>query len=200
MHPPAKIRSVALLLAPMLWCGCAASHSGSSASPSLREPNPAPASIRVRFDGLDDSQRLSSESVLSGFGCTGQNQSPGLTWTAVAGAKSYALILHDPDAPTGVGFFHWVVLDLPPETTALPLGASRRALPASAIEAHTDFGSPGYGGPCPPPGQSHRYEVVVYAVDQRSLGLGAGATAALARFLLSQHTLALGRATATYSR
>lgn len=196
-----KIRDLsALLLVAPLVASCLNPQRADGPAGWLREANPAPLSIRVTLDGLDAGSRVASESVFSGFGCTGKNQSLGVRWTLVPAAKSYALILHDPDAPTGVGFFHWVVLDLPPETTALPVGASGRALPAGTVEAHTDFGVAGYGGPCPPPGSPHRYEVTVYAVNQRSLGLGVGATAALARFMLSQHALAIGRASATYSR
>ena len=199
MHPKIKDLSALLLAAPLV-AGCVNAQRDDVSSVSLREPNPAPSSIRVTLDGLDAGSRVASDSVFSGFGCTGKNRSLGVRWTPVPAAKSYALILHDPDAPTGVGFFHWVVLDLPSETTALPVGASGSALPAGTVEAHTDFGAAGYGGPCPPPGPPHRYEVTVYAVNQRSLGLGVGATAALARFMLSQHSLAIGRARATYSR
>lgn len=169
--------------------------------PQLRDPNRAPSSIEVKIGGLEGGDRVPAENVFKGFGCEGENRSPEVRWSKVEGAKSYALILHDPDAPTGVGFFHWVVLDLPPETTSLPLGASGAKMPAGAIEGSTDFGATGYGGPCPPTGHGvHRYEFTVYAVDVPSLGLGANATGALSRFALGDHTLALGRATAFYER
>ncbi len=169
--------------------------------PNLREPNPAPASIEVKLGGLEAGGRVPAESVFRGFGCEGENRSPQIAWSKVEGAKSYALILHDPDAPTGVGFFHWVVLDLPPSATSLPLGASLATMPEGAIEASTDFGAVGYGGPCPPTGHGpHRYEFTVYALDVPSLGLDRTATGALARFALAGHTIALGRALAVYER
>lgn len=169
-------------------------------SPTLREPTTAPVSVEVTLPSLEAVGHFARESVFSGFGCDGQNRSPAVRWSKVPGAKSYAIILHDPDAPTGVGFFHWVVLDVPATTTELPVGASRTAIPAGAVEAHSDFGDVGYGGPCPPPGSTHHYELTVYAVDVPSLGLPPGATGALARFALGAHTLALGRASATYGR
>jgi Raf kinase inhibitor-like YbhB/YbcL family protein len=124
------------------------------------------------------------ESVFNGFGCEGQNRSLALEWTPVEGAQSYAVVIHDPDAPTGVGFFHWIAVDLPAGTTSIPAGASGSAMPAGVVETYTDFGANGYGGRCPPPGTPHRYEVTVYAVDVPSLGVPAGATGALVRFML----------------
>jgi Raf kinase inhibitor-like YbhB/YbcL family protein len=176
----------------------AAASSGGEA-PMLREPETAPESITVTIGGTTDG-RFADAQVFSGFGCTGGNQSPALSWTAgPEGTQSYAIVMHDPDAPTGVGFFHWIVADLPPSTTSLAEGASA-SLPAQAVQTYTDFGQAGYGGPCPPPGAPHRYEITVYALDTANLGVGAGSTGALTRFMLRQHTLALGRAVATWSR
>lgn len=180
-----------------------AATSGSESAPTLRDPNAAPESITVTIGGLDAAGRFADTQVFSGFGCTGGNQSPELSWTgAPEGTQAYAIVMHDPDAPTGVGFFHWVLTDLPAGTTQLAAGAASAegGLPAGVIQAYTDFGANGYGGPCPPPGAPHRYEITVYALDTASLGVPAGATGALVRFMLGQHTLALGRATATYGR
>jgi Raf kinase inhibitor-like YbhB/YbcL family protein len=179
-----------------------AGTSGSEVTP-LRDPNPAPSTITVTIGGLEDAGRFPMAQVFSGFGCTGENHSPALTWTAgPEGTQSYAIVMHDPDAPTGVGFFHWIVVDLPAGTTSLVDNAARAegAMPAGAIQTYTDFGANGYGGPCPPPGAPHRYEITVYALDVPSLGVPAGATGALTRFMLAGHTLALGRAVATYGR
>lgn len=168
---------------------------------TLSDPTTATPSLTVAIDGLGEGARVADESVFQGFGCEGGNRSLALRWSgAPEGTQSYAVIIHDPDAPTGVGFFHWVVLDLPVATTSLPLGASGSAMPEGAVEAHTDFGGAGYGGPCPPPGAPHRYEATVYALDVPSVGLPATATGALARFAIRSHTLAIGRAVATYGR
>lgn len=179
----------------------AATTSGGDVTP-LRDPNAAPATLTVTIGGTD-AGRFPMAQVFSGFGCTGENHSPALTWTAgPEGTLSYAIVMHDPDAPTGVGFFHWIVVDMPATTTSLAENAAgtEGAMPAGAIQAYTDFGGPGYGGPCPPPGAPHRYEITVYALDVPSLGVQAGATGALTRFMLAGHTLALGRAVATYGR
>lgn len=182
----------ASLLAALSGCG--------GTSGLLREPNDAPDSLRVSIDGLDG-DRFRNAQVFSGFGCSGDNRSPGIRWSgAPAGTQSFAVVVHDPDAPTGVGFFHWILVDVPTTTTSLAENASVDGVPTGAIQGYTDFGSNGYGGPCPPPGPSHRYEVTVYALDVPTLGIPASATGALARFVIRQHTLALGRAVATYAR
>jgi Raf kinase inhibitor-like YbhB/YbcL family protein len=134
------------------------------------------------------------------MGCTGKNQSLAVSWTgAPEKTQSFVLIMHDPDAPTGVGFFHWLVVNLPKETNSLAVGASA-SLPPGTAQTTTDFGMPGYGGPCPPPGPAHRYSVTVYALDVPKLDVPPTASGALLRFMLRDHTLALGRAVATYQR
>ena len=166
----------------------------------LREPNTAPDSLSVAIDGLDG-DRFRNAQVFAGFGCSGDNRSPAIRWSgAPAGTRSFAVVVHDPDAPTGVGFFHWIALDVPATTTSLAENASAAGLPEGVIQGYTDFGTNGYGGPCPPPGPRHRYEVTVYALDVPTLGIPATSTGALARFVIRQHTLALGRAVATYAR
>ena len=94
--------------------------------------------------------------VFKGFGCEGGNVSPSLAWkNAPAGTKSFALTVYDPDAPTGSGWWHWVMFNIPADVNALPAGAGDSAggkAPRGAIQSRTDFGKPGYGGPCPPQG------------------------------------------------
>src|SRR4029453_16291452 len=98
--------------------------------------------------------------VLNTFGCSGNNVSPQLSWTnAPAGTKSFVLTMFDPDAPTGSGFWHWVVVNIPASTSAFPNGASKDAakLPVGSLETRTDLGAPGYGGRRPPPpGETQR--------------------------------------------
>lgn len=173
----------------------------SSGGDMLRDPNPAPETIAVTISGTDATGRFADAQVFNGFGCTGGNQSPALSWTpGPEGTLSYAIVMHDPDAPTGVGFFHWIAVDLPATTTSLAEGASSAegGMPAGTVQAYTDFGGNGYGGPCPPPGPAHRYEITVYALDTASLGVPVGGTGALTRFMLRQHSLAIGRAQATW--
>ncbi len=158
-------------------------------------------SLSVSSTSFANGAAMPDAHVFSGFGCTGGNQSPALSWSgAPEGTQSFAIVAHDPDAPTGVGFFHWLAFDIPAATTSLPEGAAT-ALPAGTISGRTDFGSDTYGGPCPPPGAPHRYIFTVYALDVPTLGLQADTTSgALLRFMLAQHTLAYGRTTGIWSR
>ena len=98
---------------------------------------------------------IADEQVFNGFGCSGKNVSPALKWSgAPKGAKSFALLVHDPDAPTGgAGWWHWVVVNIPATATELKKDAGKADgsnLPAGAAQINTDFGGPGWGGPCPP--------------------------------------------------
>ena len=134
-------------------------RSSAASARDLFEPNPAPTALRVSL-GSGPRGRLAEENALAGFGCAGKNVSPSVSWDgAPLSTKSFAIVMHDPDAPTGVGFFHWIVLDVPQANTHLPAGGSPKGLPAGSIEGYTDYGATGYGGPCPPPGETHRYIV-----------------------------------------
>ena len=119
---------------------------------------------------IADGEPIAEMYTFNGFGCAGGNISPALSWSgAPAGVKSFALTCYDPDAPTGSGFWHWTVFNLPPDTTSLPKGAGDAktpALPKGAITVRNDAGFAGYLGPCPPKGDKpHRYEFTIYAVD-----------------------------------
>lgn len=150
---------------------------------------------------LADGATIAERQVFSGFGCAGGNVSPALAWSgAPAGTRSFAVTVYDPDAPTGSGWWHWVVFNLPASTHALPAGASRSGLPAGAVQSRTDFGAPGYGGPCPPPGAPHRYVFTVHALDVETLPADAQASAAMVGFMLGAHRLGQATLTARYSR
>jgi Raf kinase inhibitor-like YbhB/YbcL family protein len=139
---------------------------------------------------------IAAAQVFNGFGCKGGNVSPALAWHgAPAGTRSFALLMHDPDAPTGSGWWHWLVYNIPAGTGSLPAGASdphKNLLPAGAIQGRTDFGTPGYGGPCPPPGKPHHYYLRLYALKVERLDVPADATAAYIGFKV--RTQALGEA------
>lgn len=150
---------------------------------------------------IAEGQPMAERHVLNGFGCSGGNTSPALAWSgAPAGTKSFALTTYDPDAPTGSGWWHWVVYDLPATLTTLPADASRRGLPQGARQGRTDFGAPGYGGPCPPPGTPHRYVFTVHALDVGTLELPPDASAAMVGFMLHSHSLGRAMLTARYGR
>ena len=120
------------------------------------------------------------------FGCEGQSTRPTLVWSnAPKQTKSFAVTFYDQDAPTGSGFWHWQVYNLPKNTTRL-----EETLPSQAIEGNTDLGKPGYFGPCPPVGRKHKYTFTVHALDVDTLPVPAGATAPLTGFFIHQHSLA----------
>lgn len=132
----------------------------------------------------------------------GDNISPQLAWSgAPAGTKGYVVTCLDPDAPTGCGFWHWSVVDVPASVTELPrgAGASDTTLPGG-FHARTDFGSADYGGAAPPQGDHlHRYMFVVHAIDVEELGIAAGGSPVAVAFHLAFHTLARARITATFA-
>jgi Raf kinase inhibitor-like YbhB/YbcL family protein len=139
------------------------------------------------------------------MGCPGQNVSPALRWSgAPAGTKSFVVTTYDPDAPTGSGFWHWVVYNIPASTTALPAGAGdpkSGALPSGATQGNTDLAQPGYLGPCPPQGDKpHRYIFTVYALKTAKLELPANATAAMVGFNVHGNQLAKATLTAKWGR
>jgi Raf kinase inhibitor-like YbhB/YbcL family protein len=154
--------------------------------------------MNVKSDSFKDGDYLEQEHALSadyGFGCGGGNKSPHLRWDDVPpGTKSFAVTCFDPDAPTGSGFWHWVVVNIPPNVTELPLDAGnpgRGKMPAGALQVRTDFGKPGYGGPCPPEGDHpHRYLFTVHAVSMDALPVTADTAAAVVGFYLNFNTLA----------
>jgi len=143
--------------------------------------------------------------ILNDFGCHGENVSPALNWTnPPAGTKSLAVMVHDPDAPTGgSGWWHWVVINLPADTRSLPQGAgdpAANALP-SAVQVRTDTGKPGWAGPCPPIGDKpHRYVFTVYALKVDKLDIPAEATAALAGFMVNANAIGKASFTVRYGR
>ncbi|MDF2456396.1 MAG: ybcL [Cytophagaceae bacterium] len=138
--------------------------------------------------------QATSNQVFSGMGCTGGNISPQLSWENVPeGTKSFAVNMYDPDAPTGSGFWHWVVFDIPANTKELKSNAGnpeKNLLPAGAIQSMTDFGKQGYGGPCPPEGHGfHQYIVTVYALKTDKLGLDKNTNPAMVGFYLHANTI-----------
>ena len=148
---------------------------------------------------------IANAQVFKGFGCTGGNVSPSLTWKgAPAGTKSFAITVYDPDAPTGSGWWHWVVFNLPADAKSLPAGAGDPAagtMPAVAVQSRTDFGTPGYGGPCPPQGDKpHRYVFTVYALKADKLDADSNASGALIGFMIHANMIGKATFTAKYGR
>ncbi|WP_129838857.1 YbhB/YbcL family Raf kinase inhibitor-like protein [Streptomyces sp. RFCAC02] len=154
--------------------------------------HPPVAPFDVVSDDLRDGGSLKDDQVQSGG-----DLSPHLRWSgAPEGTRSYAVTCFDPDAPTGSGFWHWVLFDIPASVTELPAGAGSgdlSGLPPGAVHARNDYGSRDFGGAAPPPGDGpHRYVFTVYAVDSERLGPDQDASPAVVGFNLRFHTI--GRA------
>ncbi|QKW24510.1 YbhB/YbcL family Raf kinase inhibitor-like protein [Kitasatospora sp. NA04385] len=141
--------------------------------------------------------RFSPEHWANSFGCDGGNQPLRLDWRgAPAGTKSFAVTMFDPDAPTGSGFWHWLVWDVPAGTTGL-----RETLPAGAVAGANAAGAEGYLGPCPPVGDhAHRYRITVYALDTASLALPAATPPTVTTFTMGGHVIGYAETTALAAR
>ena len=161
----------------------------------------------VQAEGLtlssaDVQGQIANAQVFNSFGCTGENISPQLSWKhAPAGTKSFAITAYDPDAPTGSGWWHWVVFNVDKSVNEIKTGASIKAMPKGAIESITSFGSKGFGGACPPKGdKAHRYIFTVYALNTEKIEQNADARPELIGFFLNSHVIAKASIMAYYGR
>lgn len=165
----------------------------------------------VTSKDMSEGKPLQNQQIFNGFGCDGGNQSPQLSWQgAPAGTKSFAVTAYDPDAPTGSGWWHWTVVNIPADTHKLATNAGQRTdiastttstLPKGAIQGRNDFGYAGFGGACPPAGDKpHRYQFTVWALKTDKLPLDGNASGALVSFMLNSNVIAKAEWVATYGR
>jgi Raf kinase inhibitor-like YbhB/YbcL family protein len=147
------------------------------------------AEFQVRSDTFEDGETLPMSVVHQWAG--GENRSPHLEWSdAPEGTTSFAVTMYDPDAPTSIGFVHWLVFNIPPDVTSLEEGAGTSGPnPGGGMQGYVDFGVSEFGGCAPPPGDAHRYVFTVYALDTE-LDLDSSATYAFFRFSIRDHVLA----------
>ena len=173
-------------------------------SPAKAPTDSAAGKFTLASTDLSAGGTIANAQVFNGFGCTGGNVSPALAWSnPPAGTKSFALLMHDPDAPTGSGWWHWVVYNIPASLSSLPAGAGdplKSLLPAAAVQGRTDFGTPGYGGPCPPPGKPHHYYLRLYALKVAKLDVPPDATAAFIGFMVRKNSQAAAELMGLYGR
>ncbi|AIX50633.1 MULTISPECIES: kinase inhibitor [Pantoea] len=158
--------------------------------------------MRLFSQDFNDGDKMPERHVFNGMGYQGDNLSPHLAWDEVPeGTKSFVVTCYDPDAPTGSGWWHWVVANIPADVTVLPQGAGSGVaeLPESAIQTRTDFGQTGYGGAAPPQGESHRYIFSVHALDVETLDVDEGASGAMVGFNVHFHALASASVTVKYA-
>ena len=153
-------------------------------------------SFTVTSDDVAHGELLSNNHVYNSFGMSGENISPQLSWSGFpAATRSFAVTIFDPDAPTGSGFWHWLVIDLPATVTSLPSGAGAGdlSLPEGAFHVRNDYMSKDFGGAAPPQGDPpHRYVIAVHAVDTGKLGIDSDVSPAVAGFNLRFHTIGRG--------
>lgn len=158
--------------------------------------------LEVSSTSFQDGSRLPEKHVFNGWGFSGGNISPQLSWSgAPEGTRGYAVTCFDPDAPTPSGFWHWLLIDILSDVTSLEEGAGTpETTPKGAFHVANDFGNKRYDGPAPPAGDySHRYMFAVHALDTDDLGLDDTASAAVTAFTMGGHTLARGVVTGIYS-
>lgn len=155
------------------------------------------------LESNDIEGQLNSKQEFNSFGCSGQNMSPELHWRdAPKGTKSFALTVYDPDAPTGSGWWHWLVVNLPKTTTSISTDASAKGkLPKGTVETMTDYGSASFGGACPPKGdKDHAYVFTVYALDIDKLDVTEKSDSALVGYMINQHVLEKATIMSYYGR
>jgi Raf kinase inhibitor-like YbhB/YbcL family protein len=149
--------------------------------------------------------KIAKSFEFNGFGCSGENKSPALKWSgAPQGTQSFAVTAYDPDAPTGSGWWHWIVINIPADVTGLPGNAgavNSTTLPPGAVQGRSDYGVNAWGGVCPPQGDKpHRYIFTVYALKTEKLDVPADATAALIGYMIQGNSLGQASFTAKYGR
>lgn len=190
------IAAALAVTAPLAW----------AAHPPRSGPALAPAAasrLALHSPDIAAGGAISRSQVYDRSGCDGGNISPALAWTdPPAGTRSFAVLMFDADAPGG-DWWHWAVFDIPAGVRLLRAGAgdpARRLLPAGAIQVRNEWGSPGYGGPCPPSGPPHHYHVILYALRLARLGLSASASAAQVASRVRANALAESEIVAVYDR
>ncbi len=168
------------------------------------------------FPTFADSFTLSSNDIahgkfmdkaqeFTGFGCSGGDLSPHLKWSnAPKGTKSFAITAYDPDAPTGSGWWHWQIVNIPATVTELATGAGstkKNSAPSGSTQIQNDYGAAGFGGACPPVGHGiHHYRFTVHALSVEKLELPANASGALAGYMINANTIESSTIESLYKR
>ncbi len=161
--------------------------------------------FKLTIPGASDGGALSLAQVYNSFGCEGSNLSPALTWgTPPAGTQSLAVTVFDPDAPTGSGWWHWTVANIPATEKGLKANAgdpTAGTLPAAATMGRTDYGVAAFGGACPPQGDKpHRYQFTVWALKTPNMPVNEQTSGAMAGYMINRNALASSTITLTYGR
>jgi Raf kinase inhibitor-like YbhB/YbcL family protein len=155
------------------------------------------------LESSDLEGQLTTVQEFNGFGCSGENKSPELHWSNVPkGTKSFAITVYDPDAPTGSGWWHWMVVNISAKTTSIKTDASaQKTLPKGAVETMTDYGTASFGGACPPKGdKAHTYMFTLYALDTEKLDVTAKSDSALVGYMINSHVIEKASMVSYYER
>lgn len=160
--------------------------------------------LTLKSKDIAHGEFMSKKHEFEGFGCTGENLSPQLSWSgAPTGTESFALLVHDPDAPTGSGWWHWQVINIDKNVTTLPTDAGNidgKLLPKGSRQIETDYGTAAFGGACPPPGHgAHRYRFTLHALST-TLDLPQNASGALVGYMVNANSIASSTIEALYKR
>jgi Raf kinase inhibitor-like YbhB/YbcL family protein len=161
-------------------------------------------SLKLTSTDISQGKFMSAAQEFQGFGCSGSNLSPQLSWTGVPkGTEAFAVMAYDPDAPTGSGWWHWQIVNIPKDVTTLATGAgdlSKNVAPAGSINIKNDYGVMGFGGACPPKGHGvHRYQFTVHALSKK-LEFPKDASGGLIGFMVHAHSLDSSTIEALYKR
>ena len=161
-------------------------------------------SMSLQSDDISHGSFMDKAQEFQGFGCSGDNRSPQLSWSgAPEGTKAYAVLAYDPDAPTGSGWWHWQLINIPAGVRELPAGAGSsdsKSIPEGSKQMTNDYGVAGFGGACPPEGDgAHHYQFTVYALS-REIELPENASAALTGYMVKAYSLESATIEALYKR
>ena len=162
-------------------------------------------SFTLSSTDITQGELMTKAQEFEGFGCSGEDLSPHLKWSnAPTGTKSFAITVYDPDAPTGSGWWHWQVVNIPSSVTELSPGAGntqKNSMPNGSSQIENDYGNRGYGGACPPAGHGvHHYRFTLHALSVEKLDLPENASGALAGYMINSHTIASSTIEALYKR
>ena len=161
--------------------------------------------LKISSSDIAPNSTITSKHVFNGFGCTGENAFPQISWSnPPLGTKGYALTVYDPDAPTGSGWGHYAAINIPSTYNSLPasIAAENKFSVKDGIkQIRNDFGNYSFGGPCPPVGdKAHRYIFTIYALKTDKLDVPETATTALAGYMINQNSIAKASFTGFYKR
>jgi len=161
--------------------------------------------FKLSSQDISDGEFMSKTQEFNGFGCVGGDLSPQLKWSgAPKGTKSFAITAYDPDAPTGSGWWHWQIVNIPHNVNEMAAGAGstqKDLAPKGSMQIKNDYGSRGFGGACPPKGHGvHHYRFTVHALSVEKLELPADASGALTGYMINANTIETSTIESLYRR